>query len=185
MFPEKYNPEPEEYNPEEVLTWDDVDRAAAHLLPQFNGEFDGLVMITRGGLFPGGILCEAMDIKNIHTAAVQLANTPNKTMAWPTFLQFPAESQVSGKRILVVDDIWADGTNMIAVKSRLKAAGAYVETAVLHFRPRSNLFPNTGPDYYGAITDRFIIYPWSVSPGFSSDYLSAPPPPPSSPTQPG
>ncbi len=183
MFSKKHNPEPTEHSPQDVLTWDDVDMAAAHLLPQFNGEFDALVMITRGGLFPGGILCEAMDIKAVHTAAVTLTDTPGEMMAWPAFLQFPAESQVSRKRILVVDDIWADGVNMVAVKSRLEAAGAYVETAVLHFRPRSNLFPRTGPDYYGAITDRFIIYPWSVSSGFSSDYLSAPPAPPASPTQ--
>jgi len=183
MFPEKYNPEPEEYNPEEVLTWDDVDRVIEHLLPQFNGEFDGLVMITRGGLFPGGILCEAMGIKNVHTAAVQFANTPSDTMAWPTFLQFPVDTLVTGKRLLVVNDIWASGTNMVAVKSRLEAAGAYVETATLHFRPRSTLFPDTGPDYYGAITDQFIIYPWNVSPGFSTDYLSPPPQLPSPPTE--
>ena len=152
----------EEFFSKEILTWDDVDMTAAHLLPQFNGEFDALVMITRGGLFPGGILCEAMDIKAVHTAAVKLADTPGETMAWPAFLQFPADSLVKGKRLLVVDDIWAEGVNMVAVKSRLEAAGAYVETAVLHFRPRDNLFPNAGPDYYGAITDRFIVYPWTA-----------------------
>ncbi|NIP25205.1 MAG: hypothetical protein GWO38_15655, partial [Phycisphaerae bacterium] len=61
---------PQQELPQEILTWDDIDKLIDHLIPQFNGEFDGLVMIPRGGLIPGGILCEAMDIRNVHTAAV-------------------------------------------------------------------------------------------------------------------
>lgn len=151
----------EQYPTQEVLTWQDIDTVIDHLLPQFNTEYDGIIMITRGGLFPGGLLCEAMDIRNVQTAAVYFAETPDQNMAWPTFMQFPIDTAIMGKRLLVVDDIWAQGTNIVAVRSRLEAAGAMVETAVLHFRPSANRFPNTGPNYYGAITNRFIIYPWS------------------------
>ncbi|MFQ5576410.1 MAG: phosphoribosyltransferase [Anaerolineae bacterium] len=164
----------EDYLPQEVLTWDDVDRVIDHLLPQFNKAYDAIVMITRGGLFPGGILCEVMGIQTVHTAAVHFAATPKDNMAWPTFMQFPIDTLVTGKQLLVVDDLWAEGINIVVAKSRLEAAGANVETAVLHFRPKSNLFPDTGPDYYGAITNRYIIYPWSVSPTFPADYFSPP-----------
>ncbi len=143
-----------------VLDWDEIDRLIDHLIPQFEGEFDGIVMITQGGMIPGGILCEAMGIKNVHTAAVHTVETAQEQMAWPTFLQFPIDALVTGKRLIVVDDIWAKGTNMVMVKSRLEATGAKAETAVLHFRPKDNLFPDTGPDYYGAITDEEIVYPW-------------------------
>ena len=154
---------PDINTPREILTWDDIDKVIDHLLLQFNTDYDGLVMITRGGLFPGGILCEAMGLKNVHTAAVQFASSsPSSKMGWPTFLQFPIDTQVAGRKLLVIDDIWADGITMVAVKSRLEAAGAKVETAVLHYRPKSSNFPNNGPDYYGAITDRFIIYPWDT-----------------------
>jgi hypoxanthine phosphoribosyltransferase len=165
----------EEYPVQEILTWDDVDKVIDHLLPQFNAEYDGIVMIPRGGLFPGGILCEAMGIKNVHTASVYFANTPREEMAWPTFMQFPIDTLVTRKRFLVVDDIWAQGINIVAVKGRLEAAGAFVETAVLHFRPKSNLFPDMGPDYYGAITNRYIVYPWSVPPPFLKGYLTRSP----------
>lgn len=165
---------PETPIPSEILTWDDVDKAIDHLIPQFNTEYDAIVMITRGGLIPGGILCEIMDIQNVHTAAVHFAETPNQNMAWPTFMQFPVGTLVRGKRLLVVDDIWATGTNMIAVKGRLEMSGALVETAVLHFRPTSNKFPDVGPDYYSAITNRFIIYPWTPSTGISNNYLKPP-----------
>lgn len=164
----------DEYVPQEILTWNDVDNVIDHLLPQFNTEYDGLVMITRGGLFPGGILCEAMGIRNVHTAAVQLADTPRANIAWPTFMQFPIDTLITGKRLLVIDDIWAHGTTMVAVKGRLQAAGALVETAVLHFKPRLNRFPATGPDYYGAITNRFIVYPWNIPPQFTNRFPRTP-----------
>ncbi len=157
--------------PQEFLTWTDVDKVIEHLLLQFNQDYDALVMITRGGLFPGGILCEAMGIKNVHTAAVVIGNTPKENVAWPTFLQFPIDALVTGKRLLVVDDIWTTGINMVAVRGRLEAAGAIVETAVLHFRPKSNFFPNTGPNYYGAITSQYIVYPWNTPAQFAGGYI--------------
>ena len=45
----------------EVLVWNDVDRLIQELLPQFRGSYDALLMITRGGIVPGGILSEALD----------------------------------------------------------------------------------------------------------------------------
>ena len=158
--------------PQEFLTWTDVDKVIEHLLPQFNEDYDAMVMITRGGLFPGGILSEAMGIKNVHTAAVVIGNTPKENVAWPTFLQFPIDAMVTGKRLLVVDDIWTTGINMVAVRGRLEAAGAIVETAVLHFRPKANFFPNTGPNYYGAITSQYIVYPWNTPAQYAGGYHS-------------
>jgi len=65
--------------------------------------------------------------------------------------------------MLIVDDIWANGRAIMIVQGRLAAAGCQAETAVLHYRMKSNLFPDAGPDYYGAITDRYIVYPWESS----------------------
>ena len=54
----------------EVLTWRDVDRLLDELLPQFRREFTAMVMITRGGIIPGGMLAEAMNLTHLLTAAV-------------------------------------------------------------------------------------------------------------------
>ncbi|HAE58247.1 MAG TPA: phosphoribosyltransferase, partial [Anaerolineae bacterium] len=43
-----------------VLSWEDVDKLVRQLLPQFRREFTAMVMITRGGIIPGGMLAEAM-----------------------------------------------------------------------------------------------------------------------------
>ena len=49
----------------EVLTWSDVDKLIDYLVPQIRGRFDSLLMITRGGIVPGGMLAEAMDLSLI------------------------------------------------------------------------------------------------------------------------
>ncbi len=153
----------------EFITWEDVDRLIDHLLPQFEIEFDAMVLITRGGIIPGGLLAEAMGLTHILTAAVDF---PAKTemeramlMAWPQFIQFPEDRALIDRRTLVVDDVWGSGRTITAVKMRVSAAGGQPYTCVLHFNPHRNLFGSARPDYYAAITDAHIIYPWEIDRG--------------------
>jgi hypothetical protein len=149
----------------EFLNWSDVDRLIDYLLPQLRGPYDALMMITRGGIVPGGLIAEALDIRYILTAAVEFSEGTQSRLAWPAFLQFPEDALIRGKRVLVVDDIWAHGRTVTTVKGRVNAAGGRPEAAVLHYKPGSSLFRESGPDYYAAITDRFIVYPWEVQRG--------------------
>jgi hypoxanthine phosphoribosyltransferase len=148
----------------EVITWEEVDRLIDHLLPQFRREFTAMVMITRGGIIPGGMLADAMDITHLLTAAVDFPAQVAKEslMAWPEFIQFPAEDQLRGRPTLIVDDVWGSGRTITAVKNRVSAAGGFPQTCVLHFNPYRNLFGSVRPDYYAAITDAFIVYPWEI-----------------------
>lgn len=162
----------------EILTWDDIDRLIDHLLPQFDVEFDAMVMITRGGIIPGGLLAEAMGISHILTAAVdfpaQMEMEKAKLMAWPQFIQFPEEKAIRGRRTLVVDDVWGSGRTITSVKIRIAAAGGLPYTCVLHFNPYRNLFGTARPDFYAAITDAQIIYPWEVDRGPDRVLLNEP-----------
>ena len=85
----------------EVVTWDEVDRLIDHLIPQFRREYTAMVMITRGGIVPGGLLADAMNITHILTAAVdfpaQSKSQKSALMAWPEFIQFPADDKLSGR----------------------------------------------------------------------------------------
>ncbi|MBI3177271.1 MAG: phosphoribosyltransferase [Chloroflexi bacterium] len=152
---------------QENLTWDDVDKLVDVLTPQFRGRFDAMLMITRGGIVPGGLLAEALDIKYILTAAVRFTmDVPKmKLAAWPEFLQFPEDAVVTGRRTLLVDDVWGSGRTITAVKDRLGGAGARPETCVLHFNPYRSLFTKAEPNYYAAITDAHIVYPWEIDRG--------------------
>jgi uncharacterized protein len=153
----------------EVLTWSDVDRLVDHLLPQFRREFTAMVMITRGGLIPGGMLAEAMNITHLLTAAVdfpsQSEQEQNKLMVWPDFIQFPSDTMLRGRPTLIVDDVWGSGRTITAVKNRVSSAGGFPETCVFHFNPYRNLFGKVRPDYYAAITDAYIIFPWEIDRG--------------------
>jgi len=153
----------------EVLTWADVDALIDHLIPQFETEFDAMVMISRGGLVPGGLLAEALDITHILLAAVdfpaEVALKRAKLIAWPKFIQFPAAEQLEGRRTLIVDDVWGSGRTMTAVRARVEGAGGIPYTCVLHFNPHRSLFGPLRPDYYAAITDAYIVYPWEINRG--------------------
>jgi hypoxanthine phosphoribosyltransferase len=153
----------------ELLTWEDVDKLVDHLLTQFNTDYEAMVMVSRGGIMPGGMLSEAMHILNIFTAAVEFpplaVEKDARLLAWPKFLQFPDENLLKGRRILVVDDVWGSGRTLTSVRNRVASTGGLPHTCVLHFNPYRNLFEKCRPDYFGAITDAFIVYPWEMRRG--------------------
>jgi hypothetical protein len=153
----------------ESVSWDEVHKLIDHLMGQFEHEFESMVIITRGGIVPGGMLAEAMNVTHVLTAAVdfpaQFESEGSKLLAWPQFIQFPEDDMFIGRRILVVDDVWGYGRTITAVKNRVSAAGGMPYTCVLHFNPHRNLFGSTRPDYFAASTDAYIVYPWEVDRG--------------------
>ncbi|MGE5224094.1 MAG: phosphoribosyltransferase [Omnitrophica WOR_2 bacterium] len=153
----------------EILTWNDVDKLIDHLIPQFQWEFQAMVMITRGGIIPGGLLAESLGLTHILTAAVdfpaEMEREKTGLFAWPRFLQFPDNDLLKERYTLVIDDVWGSGRNITAVKNRVTAAGGYPYTCVMHFNPHRSLFGSAQPDYYAAITDAHIVYPWEIERG--------------------
>jgi hypoxanthine phosphoribosyltransferase len=158
------------------LSWDDVDRLIDKLMPQFRREFTAMVMITRGGIIPGGLLAEAMGMTHVLTAAVDFPfeqSLNQKLMVWPQFIQFPEDEKLIGRATLIVDDVWGSGRTITAVKNRVSAAGGFPETCVLHFNPHRSLFGATRPDYYADVTDARVIYPWEIDRGADRIMLGA------------
>lgn len=153
----------------ELVTWEEVEKLIDHLIPQFQTEFDAMVIITRGGIIPGGLLCEALNIESVLTAAVDFPFGSKidtaKLLAWPQFIQFPDDHQLKGRKLLVVDDVWGSGRTITAVRNRIVAAEGVPFTCVLHYNPYRNLFGQLRPDYFAASTDAHIVYPWEVDQG--------------------
>jgi uncharacterized protein len=150
------------------LTWEDVDRLIDILLPQLEavGPFQAMVMITRGGVIPGGLLAEALDIQHLLTAAVDFqATATSGMMAWPKFLQFPQADVLEGRRTLIVDDVWGSGRTSTSVRERVARSTSQLFTCVLHFNPYRSLFTKAKPDYFGEATDAYITYPWETDRG--------------------
>ena len=153
----------------EIISWEEVERLILHILPQFRREYTAMVIVTRGGIVPGGLLADAMDITHILTAAVdfpaQSLQEKESLLVWPEFIQFPSDDKLRGRPALIVDDVWGSGRTITAVKNRVSAAGGFPETCVLHFNPYRSLFGSARPDYYAAVTDAHIVYPWELDHG--------------------
>lgn len=152
---------------QEFISWQEVGKLISHLTEQFQSEFEAIVMISPSGVIPAGLLASAMGISALLLAQVEFPPDPDqdksKLFTWPNFVLFPEEEMLIDRHILVVNNAWGAGRSTRAVQKQIEAAGGYPYTCVLHFNPYRNLL-NCKPDFYGAITDAYIIYPWEIDP---------------------
>lgn len=150
------------------LTWHELEELVSKLIFKLDTPYDVILAITRGGIIPGGMVAEALKMENVLTAAVVFtsdredpsSSRQHSRPSWPRFVQFPADSLLEGRKILVVDNLWNQGRTIMAVKGRIETAGGMPEMAVLHWKPQNSIFPEDEPDYYAEITEDFIHYPW-------------------------
>lgn len=143
------------------LTWHDTEEMVSKLIFKLNTPYDAILAISRGGIIPGGMIAEALKMKNVLTAAVVFSDAPASThLSWPRFIQFPDDHLLKDRKILVIDNLWNMGRTIVAAKGRIETAGGYPELAVLHWKQASSHFPDLAPDYYVETTEDFIHYPW-------------------------
>jgi uncharacterized protein len=142
------------------LTWDDVQDCVGRIIRQLNGEYDCMLVVTRGGLVPACLISEQIGLRNILVAAVMFYTGVDERLDAPIFLQFPADPLLAGKKVLVVDDVWDSGRTIMAVKARVEEAQGRPTIAVLHFKPTHSQFPNARPDVYGKESGDWLVYPW-------------------------
>jgi len=152
------------------LTWHELEELVSKLIFKLETPYDLILAITRGGIIPGGMIAEALKMKNVMTAAVVFTADPGPLdvvpnmqlprLSWPRFLQFPADNLLEGRKILVVDNLWYQGRTAMAVKGRIETAGGIPELAVVHWKQLSSTFQGDEPNYYAEVTEDFIHYPW-------------------------
>src|SRR2546421_10013215 len=106
------------------VSWTDVGRMVGTLLEKLPRDYDNIMVITRGGMVPACLISERMGLRNILCAAIVFYEGEARALAEPRFVQFPDDRQVAGRRILVIDDVWDTGSTIVAVRDRLRRAGA-------------------------------------------------------------
>jgi len=145
------------------LTWQDVDKLINKMVPAMQKAEVGLVLaITRGGIIPGAIISERLMIQQVVIASVDFYEDKEHDLDWPVFMQFPTDSLLRGQQVLIVDDIWDRGKQVVTVSERVEQAGGTPLSAVLHYKPHRSRFTDKSPDFYGATTTDWIIYPWEI-----------------------
>jgi hypoxanthine phosphoribosyltransferase len=145
----------------DIVTWEALADMVARLAEQVRGDYDVMLAITRGGLVPAGMLAYRLGIRNILVAAVEYYDDEGLPGPKPTFLQFPADPQLRGQRVLIVDEVWDSGTTIHAVTERVRRAGGLPVTAVLHYKPTHSEVPGA-PDHHVETTDRWVVYPFKA-----------------------
>ena len=122
-------------------------------------EYDVVLAITRGALVPTGMLAYRLGIRNIVVAAVAYYDDAGQPAEHPTFLQFPGDPLLHGRRVLIVDEVWDSGTTIAAVVERVRLAGGQPTTAVLHYKPTHSRV-TIAPDFHVVDTDAWVVYPY-------------------------
>jgi hypoxanthine phosphoribosyltransferase len=119
---------------------------------------DFMVGLARGGWVLSRVLCDYLGVKDIVSLKVEhwgVTATPDGKAR----IKYPFEVDLTGRRVLVVDDITDTGESMIVAMDYVKEKTPLeVKTAALRHIEGSKFTP----DYYGdMITWRWVIFPWN------------------------
>lgn len=142
-----------------IVSWDDLDGLVGALAEKVGSDYDVVLVITRGGLVPAGMLAYRLGLRDILVAAVAFYDDEGKTSERPMFFQFPSDPLLHDRRVLIVDEVWDTGTTIAAVVERVKIGGGRPTTAVLHYKPARSRVPLV-PDHFVVATDDWVVYPF-------------------------
>lgn len=142
-----------------VVSWDDIHLLCIDLAKKIrigNYSPDIIVAIARGGWVPARIVSDILENPNVASMRTEFYLDVAETSSHPRISQ-DVSTSVTGKRVLVVDDVADTGKSLTLIRERLMKQGAKeVRVATIHYKLRSI----TKPEYYVAETDAWIIYPY-------------------------
>ncbi|HIW96753.1 MAG TPA: phosphoribosyltransferase [Candidatus Corynebacterium gallistercoris] len=159
-----YHADSSDLENKEVLTWEGFGRANRELAQQIvdsGFEPEIIIAVARGGLVPAGALSYSMGVKLSDAINVEFYTDVHETLPDPVLLEPLLDtSAISGKKLLVVDDVADSGRTLDLVLQLLAKHGAEVKSAVIYGKSRSVV----SPDYVWKKTDEWIVFPWSDEP---------------------
>lgn len=151
-------------DPRETLTYEDFGVAARELAQRVADdgfEPDLVLSIARGGLFLGGALGYALDVKNIFVTNVEFYTGVDQRLDLPVMLP-PTLDRVdlTGAKVLIADDVADTGRTLELVRDFCTGYVSEVRSAVIYEKSRSLV----RCDYVWRRTDAWINFPWSTEP---------------------
>ena len=143
----------------EIPTWNQIYDMLLSQSEKIQGYKPDLVVgIARGGLIPARILTDILETPLLATIEVEFYLGIAQTKAEPTLKQ-SLTTQVSCKKILLVDDIADTGKTLQLAKSHLQNLGpSEIKIATLYLKPQSI----TKPDFCEKQTSNWVIFPWDT-----------------------
>lgn len=143
----------------EILTYQDFGvgiRWIAQRLVDEEWIPDAILGVVRGGLFVAAGIAYALDIKDVRHVNVEFYTDVGQTLPAPVIVgEVPHLADLSGRKVLVADDVADSGATLHFVRALLPA-DADVRVAVLYAKPAST-YP---PELAWRTTGRWIRFPW-------------------------
>jgi len=143
----------------EVVSWDELENLVdqiARTVIESGFKPDIIIGILRGGVIPARILADRLGVPDMATMEIKLYKGVGLRGDRP-YLRQPPMLDLSGKNILVVDDISDTGlTLQLAVEVVNLYFPREVRTATVYIKPWTDFVP----DYYGAKSRNWIVFPW-------------------------
>ena len=131
------------------MDWDTFTKETKKLSKKIDYRPDCIVGIARGGVIPAVLLSKQLDIKDMYVLKVRV-DGKKREIAAEVF------TDMSDKKVLVVEDMLVSGKSMLVVKKYLKSKGARVRTACLYIMPETEV----KPEYYLKEIGEVERFPW-------------------------
>jgi hypoxanthine phosphoribosyltransferase len=145
----------------ELMSWEMFDKLAKRVAYKiiescFNPDF--IVGLARGGWVLSRVLCDYIGVKDLVSLKVEhwgITATPDGKAQ----IKYPFDIDLTGRNVLIVDDITDTGESMILAKKYVTSKNPNcIKTAALRHIEGSKFTP----DFYGdVITWRWVVFPWN------------------------
>lgn len=147
----------------EVMGWDLFEELAKKVASKIiSADFhpDFIIGLARGGWVLSRMLCDYLGIKDLISLKVEhwgITATPDGE----AHIKYPFNIDLSGKKVLIVDDITDTGESLKVAFEHVNSFNPKeIKTATLRHIKGSKFIP----DYYGEkIPWRWVIFPWNYT----------------------
>ena len=147
-----------------LVSWDEIVEWCSKLaekIKESGYKPDVIVAVARGGFTPARLLCDFLGVENL--LAIQSQHwTEAAKMAEKAILKFPYTVDLSGKKVLLVDDIADTGESLLLAKKFILENWKPAELRIATMQWISPVC-KMKPDYYVEEVKEWIWYqyPWT------------------------
>ena len=147
----------------EIISWElfyNISKKVARKIIESDYQADIMVGLARGGWVLSRVLCDFLEIKDLVSLKVEhwgVTATPDGTAK----IKYPFKINLSGKKVIIVDDITDTGQSMKVATDYIKNLNPdESRTATLMHIEGSEFTPN----YYGEkVPWKWYIFPWNYT----------------------
>ena len=131
-----------------AIDWSSFTKEMDALAEKIDYQPDIIVGIARGGVIPAVMIAKKLGVKDMYCLKVR--KDVDRTVMAEVF------TDVSQKKILLVEDMLETGKSLESAKNFLVTKGAEVKTACLYTMPITEV----KPDYYLRQIEEIKKFPW-------------------------